>query len=54
MLRRCVLTVFSETDSFAGDLGPGQVGRQISQHPELAGAELSRRRQRGLVFRRQG
>ena len=24
----------------AGDLGPGQVRRQISQHPELAGAEL--------------
>ena len=28
----------------AGDLGPGQVGRQISQHPELGWAELLGRR----------
>jgi hypothetical protein len=27
---------------FAGDLRPGQVGREISQHPELAWAELLR------------
>jgi hypothetical protein len=26
----------------AGDLGPGQVGRQIAQHPQLARAELLR------------
>jgi hypothetical membrane protein len=28
----------------AGDLGPGQVGRQVPQHPQLARAELLRRR----------
>src|SRR6266568_4254127 len=30
---------------FAGDLRPGQVRRQIPQHPKLARAELLRRRQ---------
>src|SRR5580692_4365472 len=38
----------------AGDLRPGQVRRKIPQYPELARAELFRRRRRGLVFGRQG
>jgi len=29
---------------FAGDLGPGQLGRQISQHPELARTEFGGQR----------
>jgi hypothetical protein len=35
---------------FAGDLRPGQVGRQVTQHPQLARAELlgGRRRARGI------
>jgi glyoxylase-like metal-dependent hydrolase (beta-lactamase superfamily II) len=37
-----------------GDLRPGQVGRQIPQYPELARAELLRRRQRGLFSGRRG
>jgi glyoxylase-like metal-dependent hydrolase (beta-lactamase superfamily II) len=38
----------------AGDLRPGQVGRQVPQYPELARAELLRRRQRGLFSGRRG
>jgi hypothetical protein len=38
----------------AGDLGPGQVGRQVPQHPQLTRAELLRRRRRGLLYGRRG
>src|SRR5512132_1283903 len=39
---------------FAGDLGSGEVGRQVAQHPELAWAELLGWRRRGLVVGWQG
>src|SRR5258707_13008991 len=33
-------------EQFAGDLRPGQVGRQVAQHPQLARAELPGGRRR--------
>jgi hypothetical protein len=44
MLRMCVLTVFSETDSSLAISGRDRFVGQIAQHPELAWTELLRRR----------
>ena len=42
------------TAQLGGDLRPGQVGRQVPQHPELARAEPLRRRRERPAGRRDG
>ena len=54
MLRMCVLTVFTDTDSSAAISGRGQVRRKIPQYPELARADLPGLRRYRQVFGHQG